>query len=305
MLSQPTIEEVDRGAFVAEGFTVEGTTMMVNDKAIARFAIEAFQTIDPVTVIRLLDDEAKINRDALIAHGGMTGIGETTVSTMQLGTSTDGTVVELGGDGDLGDTEGVSMKVRNTARVKVPEALMPENACLIAGKVTENVGGIIGVAKEKVLKGGSMGGGRHRRRGRRSRMAVTTDQGGRRGPRRDAGSMLRKGLKRDIKLGAKPLVPKKFLGQGCRRNRSGTRGRTRALPTSGRSLPATRRALPTSGEGGTGARSGRRRRGGRKALNMKTGGRARVVALGLGRRLEKRGCIEQTTDGKQRDALVA
>jgi hypothetical protein len=42
MLSQPTIEEVDRGAFVAEGFTVEGTTMMVNDKAIARFAIEAF-----------------------------------------------------------------------------------------------------------------------------------------------------------------------------------------------------------------------------------------------------------------------
>jgi hypothetical protein len=91
----------------------------------------------------------------------MTGIGETTVSMVQLGTSTDGTVVELGGNGDLGDTEGVAMKVRNMARIKVPEALMPENTFLIAGKVTENVGGIIGVAKEKVLKGGSMGGGRH------------------------------------------------------------------------------------------------------------------------------------------------
>jgi hypothetical protein len=128
MLSQPAIKKVDRRTFVTEGFTIEGTTVMVNNKAIARFAIEAFETIDTITIIRLLDDEAKINGDTLIAHGGMTGVGETTVGTMQLGTSTDGTGVKLGGDGHLGDTTGKAMEIRHTTRMEVPKALMPEDA---------------------------------------------------------------------------------------------------------------------------------------------------------------------------------
>jgi hypothetical protein len=57
------------------------------------------------------------------------------------------------------------MKVGHTTGMEVPEALMPENAELIACKVPENVGGIIRRIKKEFRKGRSR---RIRRRWRRN-----------------------------------------------------------------------------------------------------------------------------------------
>ena len=52
--------------------------------------------------------------------------------------------VEIGSDRKLGDTNGMSMGFRDTARMHMTETLMPENAKLIASQVVEDKRAIVG-----------------------------------------------------------------------------------------------------------------------------------------------------------------
>jgi len=53
--------------------------------------------------------------------------------------STDGTSVKLSSDGHLRNTVNEAMEVRDTARMKMAELLMPEKTELIAGEMMESV----------------------------------------------------------------------------------------------------------------------------------------------------------------------
>jgi hypothetical protein len=74
MASQPTIEKVDWQGPGLEGFTIEGMAVMVNDEAVAGFAIESLKMVDPVSVNGPLNEKAEVNGDTLAALGGMTRI---------------------------------------------------------------------------------------------------------------------------------------------------------------------------------------------------------------------------------------
>jgi hypothetical protein len=74
MVSQPMVEKVDGWSLGPEGFAIEGMAVMVNDEAVAGFAIESLKTLDLVSVSRPLDEKTKVNRDTLTALGGMTRV---------------------------------------------------------------------------------------------------------------------------------------------------------------------------------------------------------------------------------------
>jgi hypothetical protein len=50
MESKEPIHKVERGALATKGLTIQSTTVMVNDQAVAGLTIEALKATNPVTV---------------------------------------------------------------------------------------------------------------------------------------------------------------------------------------------------------------------------------------------------------------
>jgi hypothetical protein len=71
---------------------------------------------------------------------------DTRISVTKLGLSTDWTCIKLSGNGDTRNTVSKMVEVRNTVGMEMTKALVPQGVQLIAGKVTEKVGRVIGTA---------------------------------------------------------------------------------------------------------------------------------------------------------------
>jgi hypothetical protein len=92
-----------------------------------------------VTVGGLLNHKAKVHRNTLITHGGMTGISGIMISATKFGTSTDRARVKFFSNGDLWNTLSIAMKVRNTMGVQVAETLVPEDTELITSQMAKDI----------------------------------------------------------------------------------------------------------------------------------------------------------------------
>jgi len=65
--TKPAVDKVERRRFGGETFAEECTTVVVDDKAIARFAVHTLETLDPPRIsIRLLDHDAVVDGYALV-----------------------------------------------------------------------------------------------------------------------------------------------------------------------------------------------------------------------------------------------
>ena len=147
MKDKPMIKKVKRWSLIAEALTIQGTTVTISDKAVASLTIETNQMLHMRGIGRPLNHEAKIHRDALVAHSGTSRISRGAISMMKLGTSTHRTRIQLSSNGDRGNTLSILVEIRNTMRVKVTETLMPQNAKLISIEMAELIYGIIRVSK--------------------------------------------------------------------------------------------------------------------------------------------------------------
>jgi hypothetical protein len=145
----------------------------------------------------------------------MTGIGGIAIGMAKFSTGTDRTRVKFGCNGDLWDTLGVPMKIRDTTGVEVAETLVPEDAELIPSQMTKDICLFFLRGKEKVLKRRRQSGGRRGWRGR----TMATNWGRRLRPDRNAIGMGMKGFKGNICLGTQALEPQHFLGDGRGRHR--------------------------------------------------------------------------------------
>ena len=117
---------------------------MINNQAVTSFTMKTLEALDTITVRRGLNNETKIHGDALIAHCSMARRLNTTSSFTKLGLSADWTCIKFSGNGDTGDTLSKVMKVGNAAGMEMTKALVPQDVQLIAGKVMEKVGRVIG-----------------------------------------------------------------------------------------------------------------------------------------------------------------
>ena len=141
------IQKVERWSLVAEAFTIQGTTVMISDKAVASLTIETNQTFHVRSISRLLSHEAKIHRDALVAHGCMSRVSGRMISIMKLSTSTDRTKIQFSCNEDRRNTLGKFVQISDMTRVKVTKTLMPQNAKLISIEMTKLIYGVIRVSK--------------------------------------------------------------------------------------------------------------------------------------------------------------
>jgi hypothetical protein len=79
MLRQPAVQEIQRRGFRLETFTVQITTVMIRDETKARLAIDALKSEASggggrcSGLLRILDDESKVNRHTLVALSRMAG----------------------------------------------------------------------------------------------------------------------------------------------------------------------------------------------------------------------------------------
>jgi hypothetical protein len=140
---KPMIQEVERRGLGAKGLTVEGTTIVVGDKAVAGLTIEALQAADTSTIGGTLNEEAKVDRDTLVTHGCVPGGCSAAIGATEFSTGADRAVVKLSSNRDLWNAMGIPMEVRDTARAQMPQTLMPEETELIASKVADKIAGII------------------------------------------------------------------------------------------------------------------------------------------------------------------
>lgn len=126
---------------------------MIGDQAIAGLTVEALQAMNALTIGRFLYHKTKIDGNTLIAHRGTTRILSAAIGTTKLGTNTDGTRIEFGGDGNLGNALSIAMEIGYTTGMQMTKALMPENAKLIASKVTDDILGVVDGRVEQLSKG--------------------------------------------------------------------------------------------------------------------------------------------------------
>jgi hypothetical protein len=133
MLYEPAVQKVEWRGLGAKGFAVVGARVVVRNQAVAGLAVEANQTIETRWVGQgLLNHEAEINRDALIALSSVARVRSASIGLTELGLKADWALVEFSGNWELGDPSCVPMKIRNTTRVHVAKPLMPEDPKLIS-----------------------------------------------------------------------------------------------------------------------------------------------------------------------------
>ena len=111
-----------------EGFAKEETAEMVRDNDVTGLTIETNIGAIAGGVLECLDDETKIDGDALVTLGGAAGIVLTASGFTHLGSHAGGTLVRGTGERQFGDADGVFMHLRDATMVQVSELLMPKDA---------------------------------------------------------------------------------------------------------------------------------------------------------------------------------
>ena len=111
---------------------------MISNEGIADFTIESFELGLAFGVLGALHHEAKVNGDALVADSSTLGIILAAVGFAKLGAGTDGTSVQFGSNGKIGNTNNKAMKVGGPSGVEMAKPLMPKNAKLIATESVDN-----------------------------------------------------------------------------------------------------------------------------------------------------------------------
>jgi hypothetical protein len=72
MLCEPAVQEIDGRRLRTKRFTIKSATEVIGNETIASLTIQTHEAMEAVAVGRALDHEAEVNRDALVADGGMT-----------------------------------------------------------------------------------------------------------------------------------------------------------------------------------------------------------------------------------------
>ena len=132
---KPAVDEINRRLLGSKAFTVESPCVMVDNEAVASFAVETSETIEMLGDLRRLNEEAKIERKTLIGHGGATRIVGGAIGMAKLSLEADRAFVKFGSDGELWNAGGVAMGLGDAPGMDMTEALMPKDALLIASEM--------------------------------------------------------------------------------------------------------------------------------------------------------------------------
>jgi hypothetical protein len=125
---KPFGEPLDGRSLEAKSSTVKCVTEMVTQEYVIRFAMQAAETMNALALFGRLHDKAEVDINALIALSSLAGRRGRLVGFVELGNKANRAVIDLGGVSQVGYANGVLVHVNNTARMRVPEALMPYNA---------------------------------------------------------------------------------------------------------------------------------------------------------------------------------
>jgi hypothetical protein len=122
--------------------------MVIDNQTVASFTMEALKMTDTSTVSGMLNDEAKVDGDTLITHGGMTR-GLITVSSLtKLGLDTDRASVKCSCKRNGGNALCIAMKIRDATRMKMTKTLVPQDAKLIPSQVLNEIFGVFNRCKQ-------------------------------------------------------------------------------------------------------------------------------------------------------------
>jgi len=99
---EPAVDPINRRGFRGEGATEDPTTKVVGQQNIARFAIEADESVVSSRVPTLLDHESKVDRKALIACRRSHRCLRSFWSLSKFGGKANGTSFELGRECEFG-----------------------------------------------------------------------------------------------------------------------------------------------------------------------------------------------------------
>ena len=83
--SKPAVEPFDRGSFGVETFGVDCATEVISEENVACFAVDAFEGIVAVLVLRFLNHKAEINGKALVSVGGFHACCSRSIRVAELG----------------------------------------------------------------------------------------------------------------------------------------------------------------------------------------------------------------------------
>jgi len=127
MFCQPTVDVVDRRCFGSKGTTIKSPTEVISDKDIAGFTMKTCKTFHTGTVVGLLNNEASVNGQSLIANSGMARIGLTTSCLGKFTSVTNGTMLisEFGGR-KRRDANSMTKYLGNATEVQMAESIVPE-----------------------------------------------------------------------------------------------------------------------------------------------------------------------------------
>jgi hypothetical protein len=107
MLGKPAIQKVNGRSLGTKSLTIQSATVMIRDKAITSFTIEALKTSNTSRVFGALDHETKVNRETLVACGSMARVSQTTGSFAKFGLNTNGTGIQIRSKRKRGNTNGM------------------------------------------------------------------------------------------------------------------------------------------------------------------------------------------------------
>jgi hypothetical protein len=124
--SQPRIQKFNWWSLGRKALAKEHATEMVNDETIASFTIEATKTLDTRAVsTRILDDEAKIDGNALVTLRSTSRISNRTSSLVQFGLGTNWTGIKWTGLWYCRNTESELVCLSQTTSMDMAKALVP------------------------------------------------------------------------------------------------------------------------------------------------------------------------------------
>ena len=127
VVGKPIVEPIDWRGFGSESATSNATTEMVSDQTITALAVKADKGIATLAILTGLDDETKVNAQALVAESCDHGIGVSGGGFAQLGCKAHRAVVDFRGERECRHTTDMLMHLGKATKVKVPQALVPKH----------------------------------------------------------------------------------------------------------------------------------------------------------------------------------
>jgi hypothetical protein len=135
---KPAIQKIDGGSLGTKRLTIESAAVMIRYQTVASLTIETLKTLNTSRILGTLNHETEVNRDTLIASGGMARISQSTGGLAELSLNTDGTGVQGRSNGEGRNANSMFMQVRHATRMNMGKTMVPEDVGLITGEIRNN-----------------------------------------------------------------------------------------------------------------------------------------------------------------------